>query len=484
LRIEPTNRTGDQTCFLFSCSNRDSVSDFAQAYLEARIFMEVAALRAMASDGGVEKHSIGSAKGWELLSRQGMERNPAVAVVFHHIGPYHHARLNAAADTLSVTGIEWSAKANDAWGAGDTPAHYHKVSLFSEATDHYPEKADLRRGFWWALEQAKPDVVALNGWNNFGSLIAANCCVRRGIPTVVMSESARQDEPRTWWKEMIKRRFVGLYSAALVGGQRHVDYLVELGMQRERIFTGYDVVDNDYFARRTEEIRNSRLRQGYGGQAAFEIRKKYGLPENYFLASARFVEKKNLPRLIKAYAEYWQKSQTGRIATWDLVLLGDGPLRETLNSQLSTLNLNEHVHLPGFKAYHELPVYYGLAKAFVHASTTEQWGLVVNEAVASGLPVIVSNRCGCVPELVQGNGFTFDPTDEHELAAQLLQMASLSDEERKNLGGASHRIAGTFAPERFGEGLERAVNMAIELAPTRFGAIDRALLLAAKTYGW
>ena len=81
-----------------------------------------------------------------------------------------------------------------------------------------------------ALEQANPDIVAVNGWNNFGSLIAANCCVRRGIPMVVMSESAHQDEPRTWWKEGIKRRIVALYSAALVGGQRHVDYLVELGM--------------------------------------------------------------------------------------------------------------------------------------------------------------------------------------------------------------------------------------------------------------
>src|SRR5437867_11203689 len=242
-----------------------------------------------------------------------MERKPAVAVIFHHIGPYHHARLNAAAARLSVTGIEWSAKGYDAWGVAEAPARYHKISLFLEATDGYPGKAELRQAFCWALEQAKPDVVAVNGWNNFGSLAAANCCVRRGIPMVVMSESARQDEPRTWWKEMIKRRVVGLYSAALVGGQRHVEYLVELGMPRDRIFTGYDVVDNAYFARRTLEIRKSHLRQGYGGQAAFEIRKKYGLPENYFLASARFIEKKNLPRLIRAYAEYRQRSEVIRL---------------------------------------------------------------------------------------------------------------------------------------------------------------------------
>ena len=76
-----------------------------------------------------------------------MERKPAVAVVFHHIGPYHHARLNAAADRLSVIGIEWSAKGNDAWGGAATPARYHKVSLFPEATNHSPGNAELRRAF-------------------------------------------------------------------------------------------------------------------------------------------------------------------------------------------------------------------------------------------------------------------------------------------------------------------------------------------------
>src|SRR5207248_5879043 len=125
-----------------------------------------------------------------------------------------------------------------------------------------------------------------------------------------------------------------------------------------------------------------------------------------------------------------ETSQGAGNPPWDLVLLGDGPLRETLNTQLSTLNLHSHVHLPGFKRYDELPVYYALAKAFVHASTTEQWGLVVNEAVASGLPVIVSERCGCVPELVNGNGFTFDPFAEHELAELLLRLALLRDDER------------------------------------------------------
>src|SRR6266581_8059250 len=402
-----------------------------------------------------------------------MVYEPAIAVVFHHIGPYHHARLNAAATRLSVTGFEWLAKAHDAWGKAGSDARYHKVSLFPEAAHNNLGSSQLRRAFWSALEQANPDVVAVNGWNDFGSLVAADCCVRRGIPMVVMSESARQDEPRTWWKEMIKRRVVGVYSAALVGGQRHVEYLVELGMPRDRIFTGYDVVDNAYFRRRAEEVRSQKS----------DVRKQYGLSENYFLASARFIEKKNLPTLIRAYAAYRQKSEASGNPPWDVVLLGDGPLREALKSQLSTLNLHRHVRLPGFKQYDELPVYYALAKAFVHASTTEQWGLVVNEAIASGLPVIVSERCGCVPELVQDNGFTFDPTNEHELASRLFEIASLSGCERQRLADASYRIAANFAPDRFGEGLKQAAAVALKLPQRKPGVIDRALLLAAATCG-
>jgi glycosyltransferase involved in cell wall biosynthesis len=260
-------------------------------------------------------------------------------------------------------------------------------------------------------------------------------------------------------------------------------------MPRERIFTGYDVVDNHYFARRAAEIRNLNPPQ------ADEIRKKYCLPENYFLASARFIPKKNLPRLIRAYAEYRELCRasvsdaerseaagnppsprlrrTG--APWDLVLLGDGPLRQTLNTQLSTLNLQAHVHLPGFKQYDELPIYYAFAKAFVHASTTEQWGLVVNEAVASGLPVIVSDRCGCMPELVNGNGFTFDPFDEQKLVERLLQMASLSDDERKSLSDASYRISANVAPEHFGEGLEQAARLALN-QPRKGSLLGRTLV--------
>jgi glycosyltransferase involved in cell wall biosynthesis len=208
------------------------------------------------------------------------------------------------------------------------------------------------------------------------------------------------------------------------------------------------------------------------------------LPEKYFLASARFIEKKNLLRIVQAYARYREMAQKSEIGNqnpeiWKLVLLGDGPLRETFNTQLSTLNLQGHVLLPGFKQYEELPAYYGLAGAFVHASTTEQWGLVVNEAMASSLPVLVSNRCGCAVDLVQEgvNGFTFDPGDPEQLANLMLRISDfrfpISD-----FGAASRRIISDWGPERFATGLKKTVEEAMKTKPPPFRILDSIILNA------
>ncbi len=403
-----------------------------------------------------------------------------VAVIFHRVGPYHCARLEAAARQCDVTAIELVAETQDyAWSPVKDTGGYSRLTLFTSGDTRTMSAKQVFGRTENALQNCRPDAVAIPGWSDKGALAALRWCMETGTPSILMSESTALDESRVRWREWIKERIARLYSTALVGGQRHVDYLAELGMPRKQIFTGYDVVDNEHFRQKAVEVRNQRS----------EVRQKYGLPENYLLGSARFIKKKNLPTLIRAYARYRQlagnRDDGERITDnkpWDLVLLGDGPLRETLNSQLSTLNLHGHVHLLGFKQYDELPVYYALAKAFVHASTTEQWGLVVNEASASGLPVIVSSRCGCVPELVQDNGFTFDPMNQQELASRLFEMASLSDDERERLGDASRRIAANLGPDRFGEGLKRAATMAIDLPRRKFRAFDRAILFGAMRF--
>jgi glycosyltransferase involved in cell wall biosynthesis len=425
---------------------------------------------------------------------------PRVAVLFRRFGPYHHARLNAAGKLLDISGLE-ACGVDDtyAWEKVKGAGAFDRITLTERQLEDRAWKRELRQQIWGALDRIRPQVVAIPGWSFTDALSALAWCAHTGTPTLVMSESTESDEPRTRWKEWIKRRLVGMCSAALAGGTSHANYLTVLGMKRERVFLGYDAVDNNYFSRKAEEVRSTEC----------AVRSKHGLPERYFLASARFVEKKNLQRLIGAYARYRELVEGPRSSVrglsptsrgpWSLVLLGDGPLRPALELQLTNSGLNGHVRLPGFKQYTELPVYYGLASAFVHASTTEQWGLVVNEAMASGLPVLVSNRCGCARDLVSEgeNGFTFDPYDVGQLAGLMFSLSHGCDpalglppmtsgspghEPRCSnlnlaaMGQASRKIAADWGPEQFAAGMKNAVEAALKNPRPTANLVDRWLL--------
>jgi len=461
-----------------------------------------------------------------------------VAVLFDNFGPYHLARLRAAALVTDLLAVEVAASSAEyAWKhlgenaetlkpeilkSGNnfsmSACQYVSISAFKTATllergtSRQVSSHELAARLNRVLDVFQPQVVFIPGWSSKAAFAALRWCARNKTPVVAMSESTEWDDTRSAWREAVKRRIVGLCSAAIVGGTPHRDYMAKLGMPVERIFLGYDAVDNGYFKENAEKLKTEILKK--------EIRKKYGLPENYFLASARFVEKKNLPRLLQAYARYRELAakaenrkqkaentspqpppQSGEGETpWNLVLLGDGALRETLNFQLSTLNLHGHVQMPGFKQYPELPAYYGCANAFIHASTTEQWGLVVNEAMASGLPVLVSNRCGCAWDLVQDgvNGFTFDPYNIEEMANAMMQVWSMEygaaargqttdDGGRKaengntsttlaEMGDASRQIIADWGTECFSGGLNAAAGKALEVGPIKPTTLQRVIL--------
>jgi 1,2-diacylglycerol 3-alpha-glucosyltransferase len=388
-----------------------------------------------------------------------MTMNP-LCLFFERMGPYHHARLNAVGSVWPTLGVELF--------GGTFPAasskRFTRRSLFSVGDETPHRSRDVARAVDQVLDENGPAAVAIPGWSHFIALAALSWCLRSNRPAIVMSDSQSSDATRRWPGELIKKSIVGLCSSGLVAGRTHVAYLEKLGMSRERIFTGYDVVDNAYFERQSDRAR----------QDSVPLRMRLGLPEKYFLACARFIPKKNLHRLIDAY--YGYRELLGRSA-WKLVLLGDGPLKRQLHTHIKQLGLADDVLLPGFRDYAELPAYYGLAGAFVHASTTEQWGLVVNEAMASGLPVLVSDRCGCATELVSAgkNGFTFDPFHTPTLI-RLLRRISESDCDRIAMGNASREIIRRWSPQLFAANLKKAAEIALESPRCKNGACDRFLL--------
>jgi len=441
-----------------------------------------------------------------------------VAVIFDNFGPYHYARLNAAASIFELVAVEVAANSGEyAWKREGQSQRseiireeWAMVTLLDGGTSRGISHLELSARLERALDDFRPPVVFIPGWSGKSAFAALRWCLRHKVPAAAMSESTEWDEMRSVPKEWVKRQIVALCSAALAGGTPQEDYLVKLGMPRDRIFQGYDVVDNDYFSARAEQVRKQKAEIGnlksHVGNPSSNLRPPSSvfrpppsalcsLPSSpYFLASARFIEKKNLPRLIQAYALYREKAEklkpetlksdnaeslvSSPVVPWSLVLLGDGELRSSLKSQVSSLNLHDHVQMPGFKQYPDLPAYYGLAGAFIHTSTTEQWGLVVNEAMASSLPVLVSNRCGCAQDLVQEgvNGFTFDPYNVEQLAELMWRAWSMEDGARSKMGGASRLIIREWGPERFGQGLKAAAECALQVGAAKPTSLQRMIL--------
>jgi glycosyltransferase involved in cell wall biosynthesis len=407
-------------------------------------------------------------------------KEPHVAVLFSRIGPYHFARLKAAAARLRVTAVEFSnVDPVYAWDLVEGQEGFERLMLFSGLPLKSQSATRIFEEVDKALSNLQPAAVAIPGWYDRPSLSALKWCARHAVPAIIMSETTAWDDERKAWREIIKKRVVRLCSAGLVGGKNHADYLAQLGMAGDRVFLGYDAVDNDYFADKAKE---------FSGRKS-EIRNQFRLPERYFLASARFVGKKNLDGLIRAYARYRELAQKPEVRgqksdllspsadLWSLVLLGDGPLKSDLCRLISDLSLQEHVLMPGFKQYADLPTYYALASAFVHASATEQWGLVVNEAMASGLPVLVSDRCGCAADLVHEgrNGFTFDPLNTAQLAQLMVKISALNFP-LFEFASASREIAGEWGASAFGEGLYKAASSALRLQRIQSKLFDRLFL--------
>ncbi len=379
------------------------------------------------------------------LKTPASHRKGPVAIIWHRFGPYHLARLKACATRYPVVGIEMSgADLTYAWRTETDPVPFTRETLFP-GVDCTTVSARVVAGKVEAiLDMYHPSTVAIPSWGTPYSLAALAWCLRTETPAVVMVDSNPEDKPRSMIAEWLKRRIVGKFGAGLAC---KTDYLSALGMPKSAISLGYNVVDNRYFAKGADALRAS----------APALRQARGLPRPFLLAVARFVPKKNLNTLLEAFATYC----LGKPAELDLVLLGDGPLRSELELQVHRLGLDGRVHFPGFAQYDALPTWYAMANALILPSVVEQWGLVVNEAMAAGLPILISSRCGCADMLVENgrNGWHFNPLDPAEMAARINELATLPDQ-GVAFGMHSRELIADWSPATFAQSLSQAAEVA------------------------
>lgn len=315
-----------------------------------------------------------------------------------------------------------------------------------------------------ALERDRPRAVAAVGYARPECMAMLTWARSARRPAVLMSESQAIDHPRVWWKEAVKRRRVRRFDAGLVGGPRHRDYLVSLGLPAEQIVLGYNAVDGEAFAAEAEAHR----RAATGRE---------GIPSTpYFVAVNRFVPEKNLVALVEAFAHYHHDAKG---AAWDLVLCGDGPGAKDVERAIAASGCAHAIHRPGFLQADQVARWLAFASAFVHPSLLEPWGLVVNEAAACGLPLLVSDRAGCVETFVPPDGPLtgrwIDGRDVPGMTRALAWMAGLSEDDRRAMGDRAASIAQAWGPDRFARGALDAFEIAEQVNHTRFAGRRRAV---------
>jgi 1,2-diacylglycerol 3-alpha-glucosyltransferase len=427
-----------------------------------------------------------------------------LVIHFARFGPYHLARLRAAAAELGPLGWEviglqtasldttydWRESIGDSVANGEGTDRV--LTIFPGRVYEEISTGECLRQLFVCLSDLAPDVLAVPGWGTLDACLSLAWCRIKGARAVIMSETREVDGRRRWPRESIKAMLVRQACGALVGGEAHRDYLIKLGIPASRIVTGYNVVDNTYFASEA-----ARWRGGLSSVASAKEDSDAELPRPYFLASNRFIERKNLVRLIEAYARYVSGSLnhapgTGneeRSTPWSLCLLGDGQMKPWLMTRCRELGLNViesapweletsnlsrasetgvakpataegSVFFPGFRQIEELPRFYAHAGAFIHPALEEPWGLVVNEAMACGLPVLSGNNVGAAAELVREGitGWTFDATNVAAMAETMGRLAALSEEERLAMGKAGAAFLEERCPTRaFGVGMGKVI---------------------------
>jgi glycosyltransferase involved in cell wall biosynthesis len=287
----------------------------------------------------------------------------------------------------------------------------------------------INPGIIGRLARGKFDAVVIAGYNHFTTQAAILYCTATRKPWCLMSESHIRKE-RGVLKKALKKVFLkGLLSqmgAAMVTGTLAARYMESLGVPADAVFVVANTPDVERLKKASEELSGSRER----------IRADLGVSgKSVVLFVGRLLPEKGLSVLFDAYG----KVQAGMQDT-ALLVAGDGPMRGECKRRVRDDRL-EDVSFLGFVSQEELPEVYVAADVFALPSLVEPWGVVVNEAMACGLPVLLSDRVGASADLVEEgvNGFVVGTGDARALSEAILEV--LSDENRRaEMGMRSREI--------------------------------------------
>lgn len=311
----------------------------------------------------------------------------------------------------------------------------------------YPHKflwnasRNLNRGFWRLVN---PGIVSslvghdydavlfMTGWGSFTALLGILACRLFHIPFFLYGDSSfppPEDSARANIRAGLMRVLFAVTTGFMTSGVLNADYYRHYGADPRRFFLLPWAIDNERFA------RDGALAPGE--RAA--LRARYGIADDavVYLFSAKLVERKDPFTLLEAYERMRHRERAA------VLFMGDGALREPLERYARDHNLGG-AHFIGFVNQTAIPKHYAMADVFVLPSTYEPRGAVVNEAMAVGLPVVVTDRCGSIGDIVLDgdNAFVYPAGDADALAK--IMDAMIDPELRARMGRRSREIISTW----------------------------------------
>jgi glycosyltransferase involved in cell wall biosynthesis len=303
----------------------------------------------------------------------------------------------------------------------------------------------INPGLWPLVRKGNFDVVLTYGYAFLSYWIAILAAKLSGIPLILSGDAVELDRDGTWWKVPIKKlllpRVYGLADAVCALSSAGISFFSSLDIPQQRIFLTQFAVDNHYFRSRAEATSCAEIRRGWNIPAEAPV----------VLFCGKLSGLKSPQDLLRAFG------RSGLEQAY-LVYAGDGPLREEMESEARSLGVSEQVRFLGFVNQSRLPQVYAASDLLVLPSKHEPFGLVVNEAMCCGVPVVVSDRVGARLDLVEGyeTGFVY-PAGDVEALAKVLREALPDRERLRRMGGAARKRMETWSYREHVEGFVHAV---------------------------
>lgn len=320
--------------------------------------------------------------------------------VWNHIG--HHADLDVLlldhGKDLETERFNRGAE----WRPTDMPRSSYRTQQLRSSSISVGE----RRFYLWARgllgHLRGADTVVLGGWESPVYWIASYLAARIGARRVGFYEShLLSQRHRGGAIERARRRYFRALDAVVVPGVAAQEALIAMGVDRTRIVTGFNAVDSRAINAAAEQVRTESTRSGDDLRGTVKV-----------AYVGQLIERKNVDGLLRAFATLTRPELK-------MTVVGVGPLLEHLQSLATELGRERDVTFAGHVPYADLPHLLAEHHVLVLPSHEEVWGLVVNEALAAGLRVVVSDRCGVAPSVATMDGVTITSTRDDELAAAL-----------------------------------------------------------------